>query len=185
MKRCGLSPESHTLPLYPRGYINSHSAWTRSRRSKGGTAFFYYLCSVKKWSIYIYAASLAGLLFFLQAIEYGYLVRDLSVEIYIGTIAVLFSLLGVWAGWKLTKGPTTKQALVTPYPAINVETDLSPREIEVLQLIAAGHSNQEIADKLFLSLNTIKKHNSQLFAKLGAVRRTQAIERAKQLGLLR
>ena len=139
---------------------------------------------MKKWSIYIYALTLGALVIFLRAIEYRYLLRDLSVEIYIGTIAVLFTLLGIWAGWKLTKGPTTKPALATQLPAIDVETDLSPRELEVLRLIAAGHSNQEIADKLFLSLNTIKKHNSQLFAKLGAVRRTQAIERAKQLGLL-
>jgi DNA-binding CsgD family transcriptional regulator len=140
---------------------------------------------VKKWSVYLYAVILGALVVFLRAIEYRYLIRDLSVEIYVGTIAVLFTVLGVWAGWKLTKGPTSKPVLATPLPIINVETDLSPREIEVLQLIAAGHSNQEIADKLFLSLNTIKKHNSQLFAKLGAVRRTQAIERAKQLGLLR
>jgi DNA-binding CsgD family transcriptional regulator len=143
-----------------------------------------YLCRVKKWSIYLYAVLLAVLIIFLRAIEYRYFLRELTVEVYIGTIATLFTILGIWAGWKLTKGPTSKPAIATPMPAINVETDLSPREIEVLQLIAAGHSNQEIADKLFLSLNTIKKHNSQLFAKLGAVRRTQAIERAKQLGVL-
>jgi DNA-binding CsgD family transcriptional regulator len=143
-----------------------------------------YLCSVKKWSIYFYAILLAVLIIFLRAIEYRYFLRELTVEVYIGTIATLFTILGIWAGWKLTKGPTSKPALSTPMQAINVETELSPREIEVLQLIAAGHSNQEIADKLFLSLNTIKKHNSQLFAKLGAVRRTQAIERAKQLGVL-
>jgi two-component system, NarL family, response regulator LiaR len=152
--------------------------------SGGGTVFFYYLCRVKKWSIYLYAVVLGALIIFLRAIEYRFLLRDLSVEVYIGTIAVLFSLLGIWAGWKLTKGPTTMPAVGTAPAPITVDTDLSPREIEVLQLIAAGHSNQEIADKLFLSLNTIKKHNSQLFAKLGAVRRTQAIERAKQIGLL-
>jgi DNA-binding NarL/FixJ family response regulator len=140
---------------------------------------------MKKWSIYLYAVVLAGLVIFLRAIEYRYLLRDISVEIYIGTIAILFTLLGAWAGWKFTKGPTSVPVVATAAtPVLNVETDLSPREIEVLRLIAAGHSNQEIADKLFLSLNTIKKHNSQLFAKLGAVRRTQAIERAKQLGLI-
>jgi DNA-binding CsgD family transcriptional regulator len=143
-----------------------------------------YLCSVKKWSIYFYAVLLAVLIIFLRAIEYRYFLRELTVEVYIGTIATLFTILGIWAGWKLTKGPTSKPALTAPLPMIKVETDLSPREIEVLHLIAAGHSNQEIADKLYLSLNTIKKHNSQLFAKLGAVRRTQAIERAKQLGVL-
>lgn len=144
---------------------------------------------MKKWSIYLYALVLGALVIFLRAIEYRYLLRDLSVEIYIGTVAILFCLLGIWAGWRLTKGPTSQPALASPLPAtklpaINVETDLSSREIEVLHLIAAGHSNQEIADKLFLSLNTIKKHNSQLFAKLGVVRRTQAIERAKQIGIL-
>lgn len=139
---------------------------------------------MKKWSIYLYALSLAALLFLLRAVEYRFLIRDLSVEIYVGTVAILFALLGIWAGWKLTKGPTSKPALAATLPELNVETDLSPRELEVLRLIAAGHSNQEIADQLFLSLNTIKKHNSQLYAKLGAVRRTQAIERAKQLGVL-
>lgn len=141
---------------------------------------------MKKWSIYLYAVALAGLVVFLRAIEYHYLLRDISVEIYLGTIAILFTLLGAWAGWKLTKGPTSipVTAVSVATPVLHVETDLSPREIEVLRLIAAGHSNQEIADKLFLSLNTIKKHNSQLFAKLGAVRRTQAIERAKQIGLI-
>jgi two-component system, NarL family, response regulator LiaR len=139
---------------------------------------------VKKRSIYLYAGLLAGLVLVLRAVEYRYLVRDLSIEIYMGTVAMVFVLLGLWAGWRLTKGPTSKPALAAPLRPIPVETDLTPREIEILRLIAAGHSNQEIADQLFLSLNTIKKHNSALFTKLGAQRRTQAIERAKQLGLL-
>ena len=140
---------------------------------------------MKKSLIYLYALTLGALVFFLRAIEYKYLVRDLGVEYYIGTVAILFCALGLWAGWKLTKGPTSKPALASTGPVLQpVDTDLTPRELEVLRLIAAGHSNQEIADQLFLSLNTIKKHNSQLFAKLGARRRTQAIERAKQLGLL-
>lgn len=140
---------------------------------------------MKKWTIYLYAAVLAGLILLLRAIEYKYLIRDLSVEIYVGTIALLFTVLGLWAGWKLTKGPTSKPSLAGPQTPIEpADTKLSPREIEVLRLIAAGHSNQEIADTLFLSLNTIKKHNSTLFAKLGVIRRTQAIEKAKHLGLL-
>jgi two-component system, NarL family, response regulator LiaR len=145
---------------------------------------FLYLCSVKKWSVYIYAVALGVLIVFLRAMEYRYLLRDLSSEIYIGSIATIFCALGIWAGWKLTKGPTSKPALAVGTSGPPPDTDLSPREIEVLRLIAAGHSNQEIADQLFLSLNTIKKHNSTLFSKLGVVRRTQAIEKAKQLGIL-
>lgn len=151
---------------------------------RSSDSIIYYLCTVKKWSIYIYAIALGSLVFFLRAIEYKYLVRDLSMEIYIGTVAILFVTLGIWVGWKFTKGPTSAPAFASTQLPIGVPTDLSPREIDVLRLIAAGHSNQEIADQLFLSLNTIKKHNSTLFTKLGVVRRTQAIEKGKQLGLL-
>ena len=127
-------------------------------------------------------AALTGIL---KLIEYRFFVRDFSSELYVGAIAILFTTVGVWAGMRLTRG---KVVAVKPEFKLN-ETELqrlgiSKREYEVLQLIAQGLSNQEIADKLFVSLNTVKTHSSNLFVKLDARRRTQAIHRAKELGLL-
>lgn len=129
---------------------------------------------------------MAGLLLVLRFIDYKYLVYDLDVEYYVSVIAVFFTVLGLWIGWKLTGNRRQ------PVPAIanaGVRTPpdnlgISPRESEVLRLIAAGHSNQEIADTLYLSLNTIKKHTSTLFRKLEAERRTQAIEKARRFGII-
>ena len=126
------------------------------------------------------------MLLLLKAAEYRFVAYDLRVEYLVAVIAILFMVLGLWAGRKLSAKPV----LVPTMPARAVARDstcqlgISPREQEVLLLIAAGHSNQEIADKLFLSLNTIKKHTGSLFRKLEAERRTQAIEKARQLGLL-
>jgi ATP/maltotriose-dependent transcriptional regulator MalT len=108
------------------------------------------------------------------------------MEIYVGMVAVMFSVLGVWAGLKLTR---KKTIIITN---LNFQFDesrlealgISKREYEVLELMAIGLSNQEIADKLFVSLNTIKTHSSNLFLKLEAKRRTQAIQRAKELSLI-
>jgi ATP/maltotriose-dependent transcriptional regulator MalT len=68
--------------------------------------------------------------------------------------------------------------------ALLAQTGISKREYEVLELMAQGLSNQEIAEKLFVSLNTVKTHTSNLFVKLDAKRRTQAIQKAKELGLI-
>ena len=109
------------------------------------------------------------------------------MEYYVGIIAIIFTLLGLWIGRKLTATHRTEEIIADGTSAIRTSpTDLgiSPRESEVLHLIAAGHSNQEIADTLFLSLNTIKKHTSTLFRKLEAERRTQAIEKARRIGLI-
>ncbi len=140
-----------------------------------------------KRSTYLYALSMAGLLFLLKLVDYKYLVYDLKMEYYVGVIAVIFTLLGLWIGRKLTARGGGQAILIAESSAVRVSpTDLgiSPRESEVLHLIAAGHSNQEIADRLFLSLNTIKKHTSTLFRKLEAERRTQAIEKARRIGLI-
>ena len=141
-------------------------------------------------TILLYGAAMAGLTGILKFIEYRYLVRDLSLEFYLGAVAVLFTGLGVWAGLRLTR---RKVIIATPdfklpdFKLNDAELQrlgISKREYEVLELIALGLSNQEIADKLFVSLNTIKTHSSNLFMKLDARRRTQAIHRAKELGLL-
>lgn len=136
-------------------------------------------------TILIYGVAMAALTGILKFIEYRFLVRDLSLEFYIGLVAVLFTGLGVWAGLRLTR---RKIVIANPDFKLN-ETELqrlgvSKREYEVLELMAQGLSNQEIADKLFVSLNTVKTHSSNLFMKLDARRRTQAIHRAKELGLL-
>lgn len=140
-----------------------------------------------KRTIFIYGLALAVLVFLMKYLEYRFMVRELSIEFYIGLIAVAFTILGVWAGLKLTtKKIVTVQ--VGPQFVLN-ETELqrlgiSKREHEVLELMAQGLTNQQIADKLFVSVNTIKTHTSNLFLKLEVSRRTQAISKGKQLRLI-
>lgn len=139
-----------------------------------------------KRPILLYAIVMAGLLVLLKWVEYRYLVYDLGTEYLVGIIALFFTVLGLWIGWKLTaRQGSSMEPAVAGGPRVSAsELGISPREEEVLRLIAAGHSNQEIADKLFLSLNTIKKHTGALFRKLEAERRTQAIEKARKIGLI-
>ncbi len=136
-------------------------------------------------TILIYAIALAALTGILKFIEYRFFVRDLSLEFYLGVVAILFAGLGVWAGLRLTR---RKVVIANPDFKLNEpelqRLGISKREYEVLELIAQGLSNQEIADKLFVSLNTVKTHSSNLFMKLDARRRTQAVRRAKEFGLL-
>jgi two-component system, NarL family, response regulator LiaR len=139
-----------------------------------------------KRPIYLYALAMAGLLILLKSVEYRYIVYDLRIEYFVGIIALIFTVLGLWIGWKLTaKAPTVTETGEPDGVRVSAgELGISPREEEVLRLIAAGHSNQEIADKMFLSLNTVKKHTGSLFRKLEAERRTQAIEKARKIGLI-
>jgi len=136
-------------------------------------------------TILLYGIALAALTGILKFIEYRFLVRDLSLEFYLGTAAVLFTGLGVWVGLRLTR---RKVVIASPDFKLNEpelqRLGISKREYEVLELIAQGLSNQEIAERLFVSLSTVKTHSSNLFMKLDARRRTQAIHRAKELGLL-
>lgn len=136
-------------------------------------------------TILLYGASLAALLIVLQWLQYTYLIRALSVEFYIGIVAMLFAGLGIWAGLKITR---KKIIMINPDFKLDerqlTRLGISTRELEVLRLIAAGHSNQEIAEKLFISLNTVKTHTSNLFQKLNVTRRTQAIQKAKELNLI-
>lgn len=138
----------------------------------------------------LYGLALALLVLLLKVIEYKFLVRELAIEFYIGIIAVFFTVIGVWAGLKLT---SPKKVIVTvPGPVSQFAMDeeklrslgISKREHEVLELMAQGLSNQEIADRLFVSLNTVKTHSSSLFLKLDAKRRTQAIQKAKAFNLI-
>ena len=114
----------------------------------------------------------------LQIIHYKAIVRDIQMELYGVIIGILFLILGVWAGTKVF----TKKNLPDKYDAKKL--GLSKREIEVLELLAQGFSNQEIADKLFVSLNTTKTHISNIYAKLNVQRRTQAVQKARDLALV-
>ncbi len=139
-----------------------------------------------KRTILLYALSLAALIFILKLIEYRFFVRDLSLEFYVGLVAILFTVLGIWAGNKLSR----KKTVVITNPEFQFDAarlqslNISKREYEVLDLMSKGNSNQEIADKLFVSLNTVKTHSSNLFLKLNVRRRTQAVQKAKELQLI-
>lgn len=129
----------------------------------------------------------------LRAIEYRSLVLEHSVEIYGALIAALFATLGIWLGLKLTREKervVVREVLVAPPSTFSVDEakreslGITPRELEVLQLIAAGLSNREIAERVNVSENTVKTHSSRVFDKLGASRRTQAVRMGKELRLI-
>jgi DNA-binding NarL/FixJ family response regulator len=139
----------------------------------------------------IYGVSLAVLLLLLKLLEWHFVIINNSLEIYAGSIAVIFTVLGIWLALKLIKPKTVvveKQIFTNPDFIFNAaaaeKLRLSTRELEVLQLMADGLSNQQIAERLFVSLNTIKTHTSNLFLKMEVERRTQAIEKAKRLNLI-
>ncbi len=123
--------------------------------------------------------------------EYRFLVVEHSLEIYGGLVAATFAALGIWLGLKLTqKNVILKEVPVpvgqpfAPNPRKREELGITPRELEILELMAQGLSNREIAQKLFVSENTVKTHSSRVFDKLGARRRTQAVQLGKEFGLL-
>ena len=127
-------------------------------------------------------ALLFGLLKF---VEYRFYVRDLSTEFYVGIVALMFTILGGWIGWKLTR--RTSVVIDSTFAVDESQLQklgISKREYEVLGLIAEGLSNREISERLFVSPNTVKTHSSNLFSKLNARRRTEAVKRAKELMLL-
>jgi len=147
---------------------------------------------VKK-HILIYGLLGGLLIVVLKLVEYRFLVVEHSIEIYGGLIALLFAGVGVWLGLKLTRKKEVvvfKEVMVSaavPF-ALNAERlrelGVTPREREILELIANGMSNREIAAKLFVSENTVKTHSSRLFDKLSAKRRTQAVQIGKEIGLI-
>jgi DNA-binding CsgD family transcriptional regulator len=125
--------------------------------------------------------------------EYRFLVVEHSVEIYGGLIAATFAVLGIWLGLKLTGRQQTIVVKEIPVPAGGAfipdekkreNLHITRRELEILELIAQGLSNREIAERLFVSENTVKTHSSRVFDKLGARRRTQAVQLGKEFGLL-
>jgi DNA-binding CsgD family transcriptional regulator len=152
-------------------------------------------------TVILYAVSLAILFIIMRLVEYKLLIIDHSFEIYVGSIALFFLLLGIWISRKLF-GPrkeisiveketivekeifVTRPEIFVPDQKAIEEAEISSRELEVLELIAKGMSNQEIADNLFLSLSTIKTHVASIFFKLDVTRRTQAVEKAKNRNII-
>jgi two-component system, NarL family, response regulator LiaR len=147
---------------------------------------------VKK-QIIIYGVCGGLLIVALKLIEFRFLVGEHSIEIYGGIIAALFAAIGIWLGLKLTRKKEVVVVKEVAVPAAQPFTlnearvrdlGLTRRELEILALIAQGMSNREIADKLFVSENTVKTHSSRLFDKLSAKRRTQAVQIGKEMGLI-
>jgi NarL family two-component system response regulator LiaR len=146
-----------------------------------------------KRHILIYGLVGGGVILLLRLIEFRFLIIEKSIEIYAGLIAAVFAALGIWLGLRLTQ-PREKvivREITVPGggPFILNETKLNElgitrRELEILELIASGLSNREIAEKLFVSENTVKTHSSRLFDKLSAKRRTQAVQIGKEMGLI-
>jgi len=141
----------------------------------------------------------------LRTVEYRFLLLEHSLEVYGGVVALLFAALGIWLGLTLTR---TRETVVVREVPVRVEVPVSvpvpapvagsfvrdaarlaalgitPRELEILEAMAAGCSNREIAERLFVSENTVKTHAARLFDKLAARRRTQAVQRAKEAGII-
>jgi DNA-binding NarL/FixJ family response regulator len=159
--------------------------------------------------IVLYGVCGGLLILVLKLTEYRFLVVEHSVEIYVGLVAALFAGVGIWLGLTITrKKPETivqeivrekivTETIVREVPARTGNNDpfvadearvsefgITARELEILGLIAAGLSNREIADRLFVSENTVKTHSSRLFDKLGAKRRTQAVQIGKSARLI-
>jgi len=135
----------------------------------------------------------------LQWTQYRFLVVEHSTEIYAALVAAIFAGLGIWLGLRIRAArqkivvrevPVLVPATAAP-PAPFVanakrreDLSITPRELEILALVAEGLSNREIAEKLFVSENTVKTHCSRAFDKLGARRRTQAVQLGKEFGLI-
>jgi len=139
----------------------------------------------------VYGLILALSLLILRWLEIRFLIIEHSFEIYAAAIAVLFTALGIWLALRLTKPKIIEKTIYTAAPSNFIlnshelnKLGLTARELEVLQLMARGKSNQEIADRLFLSLNTIKTHSARLFEKMEVKRRTQAIELGRNLSII-
>jgi ATP/maltotriose-dependent transcriptional regulator MalT len=155
----------------------------------------------KQTVIYGLIYGLAGgvLIVLLKMVEYRFLVLEHSLEIYGGLIALVFAAVGIWVGLKLTRKKeiiVERELVIEKHVTVAVPSDFSlnearlrelsitKRELEILELISNGLSNREIADRLFVSENTVKTHSSRLFDKLSAKRRTQAVQIGKQQGLI-
>jgi DNA-binding CsgD family transcriptional regulator len=146
-----------------------------------------------KRDVLIYGLAGGVIITLLQWTQYRFLIVEHSIEIYSGLVALTFAVLGIWLGLKLTK---PKEKIVFKESPVQIgqpfvlnegkreDLGITRRELEILALISHGMSNREIAEKLFVSENTVKTHSSRVFDKLGAKRRTQAVQLGKEFGLI-
>jgi two-component system, NarL family, response regulator LiaR len=151
--------------------------------------------SRKHKEILTYGISMALVLLLLKWLEAHFIIFNYRLELFIGAIAILFMALGIWLALKIVK-PKVETSIVEKEIYIDTSAKkeinqkeieklgISKRELDVLNLMATGLSNEEIAGKLFISLNTVKTHSSNIFLKLDVKRRTQAAEKAKRLNII-
>ena len=143
----------------------------------------------------LYGLILAILVFVLKWLQWKFLIVDNAIDIYIGLVAVFFTLLGIWVARQLMKSRVetliVEKEVLVPQPEKFILNEaelkklkLSDREYEILQLLAKGYSNAEIAQRIFLSLSTIKTHISNLYFKMDVKSRTQAITKARLLKII-
>jgi NarL family two-component system response regulator LiaR len=146
-----------------------------------------------RWHVVLFGLIGGVLIVGLKMIEYRWLVVEHSIEIYGALIALTFATVGIWLGRKITRPKDTiiVREVTIPAPVDFVRDErrveslgLTPRELEILEMIAAGLSNKEIAERGHVSENTVKTHSSRVFSKLGARRRTQAVQLGKELRLI-
>jgi DNA-binding CsgD family transcriptional regulator len=130
-----------------------------------------------------YAIGLALALAALEWLQARYAVRAFSPELYIGVLALAFTALGIWAGRHLTPRPVRAGRFQRNDAAIRA-LGLTPRECEILHLLASGGSNKELGRSLGISPNTVKTHVARLYEKLGVDRRIRAVEEARALALI-
>ena len=142
--------------------------------------------------ILVYGLSMALLLSLLKWLEARFIIFNYRLEFFVGAVAIIFTVLGIWLALKLVK-PKIETRIVEKeiYPSVKeinhkeIENlGISKRELEVLNLMARGMSNEEIAGELFVSMNTVKTHFSNIYMKLNVKRRTQAMEKAKRLNII-
>lgn len=147
--------------------------------------------------VLLYGAAGGVLIALLRYVEYQHFIRVYPTEVYGGIIALIFTAVGVWAGLRLTR---PKEVVVVKEVPVEVrvsdsgpfsvnesrlrELGITPREHEILGLIAEGLSNREIGERLFVSENTVKTHSSRLFEKMSVNRRVQAVQKGRELGLI-
>jgi NarL family two-component system response regulator LiaR len=157
----------------------------------------YFFNPVMKRHVLIFGVVGGILIAALQYTEYRFVVIEHSVELYSALIAILFAFFGIWLGLRVTRRRETivvrevlvsaRAAALEPFAPNKSQQEIlgiTPRELEILTLVARGLSNREIATELFVSENTVKTHCARAFDKLGAARRTQAVQRGKEFGLL-
>lgn len=142
-------------------------------------------------TVVLYGAIGGVLIAALKLVEYRFLVVEHALEIYGGIVALLFAALGIWLGLKLVRPRVVLKEVPVPAPrefVLNTtkqeQLGITKRELQILEAIAAGLSNKEIAEKLFVSENTVKTHAARVLDKLNARRRTQAVQLAKEAGLI-